>query len=399
MPLPSQSARPISRRSYMHRRRRKRFSPLLLIVMLVGVVGTALYFAWPEDLGGGGETEAPKSNAEGAERTTPGVMPGDEDDELERLAASDRDTTPPPAARDTPVYTPPAARTALRDEAPEPDPDPVRAAEVVTERPGAAPAASARAMRLFEQGQAHLDRNEPLEARRAITAALATESLDFAVAEEARLALTRLNEDLVFGPTIIEDDPYTFVYRVQPNDALARLPRKLGLQIDWRLLKRINRIERASSLQRDQPIKVVTGPFHAVVHKKDYRMDVYLGEEGDRVYVRSFPVGLGEYNSTPEGRFRVRPDSKLINPEWRNPRTRELYRADDPLNPIGEHWIGLVADDPRLANVHGYGIHGTIEPDSIGRQASMGCVRMRSEDVALVYELLIEDASTIMIVP
>jgi lipoprotein-anchoring transpeptidase ErfK/SrfK len=46
----------------------------------------------------------------------------------------------------------------------------------------------------------------------------------------------------------------------------------------------------------------------------------------------------------------------------------------------------------------GYGIHGTIEQDSIGRQASMGCIRMRPDDVALVYEMLSEH-STVQIRP
>ncbi|MEE8046600.1 MAG: L,D-transpeptidase, partial [Dehalococcoidia bacterium] len=47
----------------------------------------------------------------------------------------------------------------------------------------------------------------------------------------------------------------------------------------------------------------------------------------------------------------------------------------------------------------GYGIHGTIDPDSIGRQSSMGCIRMRPEHVEIVYEVLVEEASTIEIRP
>ena len=94
----------------------------------------------------------------------------------------------------------------------------------------------------------------------------------------------------------------------------------------------------------------------------------------------------------------VKPDSKLVNPEWRNPRTRELFLPDDPANPIGERWIGLVGVDAHLAASEGIGIHGTIEPESIGRQASMGCVRMLPDDVALVYGMLVE-GSTVEIRP
>ncbi len=44
-----------------------------------------------------------------------------------------------------------------------------------------------------------------------------------------------------------------------------------------------------------------------------------------------------------------------------------------------------------------YGIHGTIEPDTIGRQASMGCVRLKVEDVQLVYDMLSEGKSRVLV--
>src|SRR5690606_25444057 len=114
-------------------------------------------------------------------------------------------------------------------------------------------------------------------------------------------------------------------------------------------------------------------------------------------YIRSFPVGLGEYDSTPVGAWVVRSNSKLINPAWANPRTGERFAADDPRNPIGEHWIGLDGIDDHTRLTDGYGIHGTVEPESIGRQASMGCIRMHADDVALVYELLLEGVSSVHI--
>jgi lipoprotein-anchoring transpeptidase ErfK/SrfK len=106
--------------------------------------------------------------------------------------------------------------------------------------------------------------------------------------------------------------------------------------------------------------------------------------------VTSLPVGLGEYDSTPVGRFRVEPGKRLINPAWTNPRTGEKYDAGDPKNPIGERWIGLEGIDEGNRDLDGYGIHGTIDPASIGHQRSMGCVRMLPDDVALVYEVLVD---------
>ena len=61
--------------------------------------------------------------------------------------------------------------------------------------------------------------------------------------------------------------------------------------------------------------------------------------------------------------------------------------------------MGLQGVEEHNRDFSGYGIHGTIEPESIGRQSSMGCIRMRPEDVEVVYEVLVEGASTIEIRP
>jgi hypothetical protein len=42
----------------------------------------------------------------------------------------------------------------------------------------------------------------------------------------------------------------------------------------------------------------------------------------------------------------------------------------------------------RLEMGDGYGIHGTNDPASIGRSASHGCVRLRNEDIAKLYDMV-----------
>jgi lipoprotein-anchoring transpeptidase ErfK/SrfK len=39
-------------------------------------------------------------------------------------------------------------------------------------------------------------------------------------------------------------------------------------------------------------------------------------------------------------------------------------------------------------SVKGYGIHGTNAPDSIGKAASHGCIRMRQADLEELFELV-----------
>lgn len=51
-----------------------------------------------------------------------------------------------------------------------------------------------------------------------------------------------------------------------------------------------------------------------------------------------------------------------------------------PDNPVGTRWLGL--------GFPGYGIHGTNQPDSIGRAVSAGCIRMHNRDVEELTELV-----------
>ena len=44
-----------------------------------------------------------------------------------------------------------------------------------------------------------------------------------------------------------------------------------------------------------------------------------------------------------------------------------------------------------------FGIHGTIDPGSIGKDMSMGCIRLLPNDVELIYEVVTQGNSTIEI--
>lgn len=271
---------------------------------------------------------------------------------------------------------------------------------------------------MVDEASRALAANKPLEARTLLNKALLDARLPSEERKALRSQIAAVNESLIFSPAVAKGDPLTDVYAIGSGDSLVTLTRKQGLPVDWRFIQRINKITNPSSLRIGQKIKVVRQPFHAVVHKSDYRMDLYMGDppppggagnslgrevgpdgqDPSWTYVRSFSVGLGESNGTPEGAFVIRPKSKLTNPRWVNPRTGEVFEADNPKNPIGEYWLGLDGVDDSTRKFTGYGIHGTIDPASIGKSMSMGCVRMSAEDIALVYEVLIDRVSTVRIV-
>jgi lipoprotein-anchoring transpeptidase ErfK/SrfK len=112
-------------------------------------------------------------------------------------------------------------------------------------------------------------------------------------------------------------------------------------------------------------------------------LDVYLGG----TFMLRYPVGLGAESSTPSGEWEVQ--NKLKNPQYYPPRGGKIILADDPENPLGERWIGLKGVKGEAVGQQRYGIHGTIEPDSIGRSASLGCIRMHNTDVEEFYDLVV----------
>lgn len=424
MPLPSQMARPtvtrrVSFRSGASRRRsRGPMRPFLaLVAVLVLLIGG--WMLWPRgEQPSAAEPTAVVSSSEPtgstrrlpvanepAEARQPEMMqserPVRREPSPERAGADNDPTAPGPAVftMDPPRSTPQASGMNEREPMSTVT-DPVRPINTPTNAPAVRPRSEAQA--ILAVAQRAIDENRPLDAREELNRAL--HAVDFTPAERDafRTRLSELNETLFFSPTVTPNDPLVFAYTVKSGDMLINIVRREEARVDWRFITRINNISDPSRIRVGQTLKMVRGPLHAVVDKSAFRMDLYADQtdgQGNRIYLRSFPVGLGEYDSTPLGRFAVRRNSKLINPRWVNPRTGEVFAADDAKNPIGERWIGLEGTDANTGTLQGYGIHGTIEPESIGQMASMGCIRMLSPDVELVYEALVERVSEVEIIP
>jgi LysM repeat protein len=284
-----------------------------------------------------------------------------------------------PAAPATPAATPPtpAFGNGLNGAAPQTAP---------------AQAAASPAEAKLREGLS-LAATEPVKARLLLSQAVLSNTLAEPEARQAADALSRLSAQLFLTPVYNANDPICTQYTIQPNDSLEKIVRKQKLGCDWRLVARLNKIKNPAAIQVGKRLKLPVGPFSAVVSKRDYRLYLCTGTGEDRVIVAALPVGLGEANGTPTGRFKVRASSKLINPEWTHPVTGQRYEADDPANPIGEHWLGIEGVEDANSALLGYGIHGTVDNDSIGHDRSLGCVRLLADDVALVWETLAEGSS------
>lgn len=178
---------------------------------------------------------------------------------------------------------------------------------------------------------------------------------------------------LYFSPQPHIQEPYI----VQAGDQLRKIASKH--HVPWPYLARLNRTD-PKRLREGQKLKVINGPFGAVVTLSDFELTLHLGGQ----YVRSYPCCIGKNNSTPTGKFKVL--NKVTSPQYTDP-DGKVFSGTDPQNPLGTHWLDL-GDS--------YGIHGTIEPDSIGKAESRGCIRLLNADVSEVYDLL-ETGSEVVI--
>lgn len=243
------------------------------------------------------------------------------------------------------------------------------------------------------ESKALLDQGHLLEARDILNSALLSLKGDDQTL--AKQMLNEINEVVVFSPRQFADDKLGGTFTVPPGGVLERIARSHDVSAE--LLMRINGITDPRRLQAGQTLKVIKGPFNAIVDKTDFMLELWIGEPNSPrgQYITSFPVGLGANDATPTGIWAV--DTKLNNPTYYSPRGQGVIDADDPKNPLGERWISLIGTEGNAVGKTSYGIHGTIEPESIGKQESMGCIRLTNENVARVYEVLEKGKSTVTV--
>lgn len=159
-------------------------------------------------------------------------------------------------------------------------------------------------------------------------------------------------------------------YTIVPGDTLGKLAQKFGTTID--LIKKSNNLSR-DVIRIGDRLRIYQGHFAVTVSKATN--ELRLTDNGK--FFKRYHVGTGQYSKTPVGDFKI--TTRLANPPW--------WRSDgktipfgDPENILGTHWLGL--------NVPGYGIHGTWDTNSIGKQATAGCIRLLNDDIAELYTIL-----------
>lgn len=161
---------------------------------------------------------------------------------------------------------------------------------------------------------------------------------------------------------------------VQSGDSLIAIGRRLG--IPYGRLAHFNPEVQPHLIYPGQKLWYPKGDLRIVVRRQSFMLDLYFG---DHLY-RSFSVGLGTVGrETPSVRTKLS-SSRAERPDYTERDTGLTFPYGHPRHTIGLYWMGFEMGQ-------GYGIHGTVEPKSIGRAMSKGCVRMREVDLELVYRI------------
>ena len=162
----------------------------------------------------------------------------------------------------------------------------------------------------------------------------------------------------------------TIIYQVRPRDTLSKVARKFYTTVD--LIKKRNHLE-SDAIRTDQRLSIWTGRFNIVIDKTNNTLTLKIDDQIIKVY----PVSTGkESTPTPTGEFTIK--DRLVDPVWFH--RGMVVPPGTPKNFLGTRWLGF--------NIPKYGIHGTVEPELIGKSVSGGCVRMRNADVEELYILI-----------
>lgn len=380
------------------RRRRRNTGTVLTIVFLAGVVLTSWWVVLRPTLPAVPSVERaiewfPLLSAQASpQQEPPSANPAthpENDAPAPGTAASPSATESRPTTMQVPGSTPTNPTGSGSIGSPSSPPASPSTAHATKPLGDAAPGGSAESIREWiAEGRAALSRGDLLSARPRLNQALRA-STDGAEQTQLRAELARIASETVLSAQVFPDDPLTGRYIIQTGDTLERIAATNKIPLE--LLAQINRIVDKNRIRAGQTLKVIHGPFSAVVDTKNFRLDLFLGD----AFIKEYRVGLGADDSTPRGEWRV--GTKLVNPTYYPPRGGTIVQADDPQNPLGERWIALEGVSGEAVGQQRYGLHGTNDPSTIGKNESMGCIRMTNADAEEVYAFLVQQHSTVTV--
>lgn len=193
---------------------------------------------------------------------------------------------------------------------------------------------------------------------------------------EALDQMGALNVELIFSTQETPDCKY---HTIEPGESITSIGIKLNTTQG--LLMRANNITDPATLRVGQRLKHTPKDFRILIERSTCRMFLL---DSDGVFKR-YGTGLGMPGyETSLGKYTI--GNKQKDPTWFKPGSAPIP-AGDPTNELGTRWMPLMPQEEGLPT--DLGIHGTIEPETIGQYKSHGCPRMKKEDVEELYDLVV----------
>ena len=152
-------------------------------------------------------------------------------------------------------------------------------------------------------------------------------------------------------------------------------------QSGWAVLAAAMLVGLAPAAQARERVAFEGGVRPGTIIIKTSERRLYLAL-GDGSAIR-YPVAVGRPGKQWFGWASV--DGKYVAPAWSppaevkrdDPRLPHVIAGGSPHNPMGAGALTLSRGQ--------YAIHGTNRPDSIGRYASYGCIRMHNQDIVDLF--------------
>ncbi len=219
---------------------------------------------------------------------------------------------------------------------------------------------------LLKEGNTFLEKGELLKAQKVFKEIMASYTFRPGI-EEIQKKLEDLNMRILLSGLAVPGE--TVSYLVKKGDSLDKIAKEFDTTVAF--IKMQNGLA-SDLIKPDMQLRIWTKKFSVAVDKSQNIL--LLKSEGE--VIKTYIVSTGKDNITPVGTFKI--TNKLVNPVWTH--DGKIIPPESPENILGTRWLGF--------DLPGYGIHGTTQPESIGKQVTAGCVRMLNSDVQELYDLL-----------
>jgi lipoprotein-anchoring transpeptidase ErfK/SrfK len=135
----------------------------------------------------------------------------------------------------------------------------------------------------------------------------------------------------------------------------------------------------AGCTTKENTTSIPDANYSIVVDKSSNQLTLLQGNEE----IKTYSVATGKNMKTPEAIFRI--VDKLENPPWMAI-SGKRYLPGEEGNILGSRYMMLKStENPQYM---GFGIHGTNNPDAIGKYSTQGCISMLNEDVEELFSMV-----------